>query len=472
VPSGVVVPVTLDTTLSSANARVGQTFTATVVSQRLGDSEFPVGSRLEGTVIEARRKQGNDPGVLDLDFRSVTLPDGTRYPLRGELIALDKDNVQMHKGRITAKSGSASTGDKLKIIGIGAGIGFVLGKVLDKNTTVTTVLGGVGGYLFGRSRDKRASEAIVAQGTRLGVRLNRPVSYTDTIGYADRRTSYLRVGDPGAMTLDDYGYNTPQIYMPENPDTITTGGSGPAYPGTQYPATGYPTTGYPSPGYSNPGYPSTTYPQPAYPDRGYAVAGVRTINVPEGAVVPVTLDTRLSSATSRVGDVFTATVESQRLGDSEFPVGSKIEGLVVEAQPRQGDSPGVLDLDFRSVVLPDGTRLPIRGQLVNLEDNNSVTTTNGRMTSSLSTGDKIKIVGIGAGIGFVLGKVLKKNTTITTLLGALGGYLYSRSKDKGTASEALLQPGTRLGVRLNDRVAYSDSTGYAGYRTNYLKSAR
>ncbi|MDQ3812554.1 MAG: stalk domain-containing protein [Armatimonadota bacterium] len=455
VPAGAVVPVRLDSTLSSATAHVGDRFTASVVSQRLGDSEFPAGSKLEGMVVEARPKTGNDPGVLDLDFRTVVMPDGSRLPVRGELIALDQNSVETRQGRVVAKAKSQSTGDKLKIIGIGAGIGYVVGKVLDKSTTVTTVLGGIGGYLFGRSRDKKAAEAVVPQGTRLGVRLNDRLVYNDTTGYATPRMTYLRVGDANVPDYDGAGDFTPHLYTPEPANTYTTGNEGPGYNPT------YPDTGYTQPGYQ-PGY------QPSYP--GQAVAGMRTISVPEGAVVPVTIDTRLSSTTSHAGDRFTTSVISERMGDSEFPVGSKIEGVVVEARPKQGDSPGVLDLEFRNVILPDGTRVPLNAQLANLDDTKSVTTTKGRMMSKMSTGDKIKIVGIGAGIGFILGKVLDKNTTLTTVLGALGGYLYGRSKDKNQASEAVLAQGTRLGVRLNDTVTYADSTGYADYRVNYLRS--
>ena len=75
---------------------------------------------------------------------------------------------------------------------------------------------------------------------------------------------------------------------------------------------------------------------------GTATAGVRDIRVPAGVVIPVTLDQALSSANARAGDPFTATVKSERAGDSEFPAGSKIEGVVTEAQPKRGDEPGLL----------------------------------------------------------------------------------------------------------------------------------
>jgi len=298
-------------------------------------------------------------------------------------------------------------------------------------------------------------------------------------------------------------------YPPTQPNYPATQ---PAYPATQpaYPATqpGYPTysntlpppvsvnngvTTYPQGTYPQNTYPQNNYPQdnidlgqggyvPANPQPGYAqpnyppigsqVAGYRTIRIPSNVIVPVTMDTPISSATARVGQTFTATVVSERIGDSEFPAGTKIEGMVTEARPKQGDQPGVLDLDFRTALLPDGTTVPLEAQLSSM-DSKDITQSNGRIVAKAgkgqSTGDKLKVVGIGAGLGFVLGKVLDKNTTLTTILGAAGGYLYGNSRDK-KASEAVVARGTKLGVRLNRAVAYNDRNGYADYRAQYLRS--
>ena len=203
---------------------------------------------------------------------------------------------------------------------------------------------------------------------------------------------------------------------------------------------------------------------------GTAVAGVRTISVPAGAVVAVTMDKELSSANARVGDTFTATIKSERMGDSEFPGGSKIEGVVTEAQKMAGENPGVLDLQFNTVVLPDNTRVPIRGQLIAL-DSTSVTNSNGRIVAPAAKGggDKLKVIGIGAGAGYLIGKVLlKKNGILSAVLGAAGGYLYDSSKNKSKVADARVAAGTALGVRLNQGVAYRDTTGYAANREQVL----
>ena len=565
IPSGVVVPVSLDQTLSSAATRVGDTFTASVISQRIGDSEFPAGTKIEGRVVEARSRQGDNPGVLDLEFRSALLPTGERVPLNGDLVALDNDSVVSSNGRIVAQAQRGqSNSDRLKIVGIGAGAGFILGKVLDTNSTLTAVLGAAGGYLYSRNRDKnKAADAMLAQNTKLGVRLTTGLNYADTTNYGAERENFLRtnftssvLGVPTEQAVSQQPAYVPAqpayaptqpVYAPAQPAYVPTQPAyqptqpvyqpapptypaQPAYPGqpVYQPAPGgvaqpvYPATqpgyqpgyqpNYPAqptypaqpanPGYTaalptaetpayppayapNPNYPNNTidlgqpvnpaYPAPypqAYPPVGAQVAGARTIRVPANVVVPVTMDTTISSANARVGQTFSATVVTERLGDSEFPAGTKIEGIVIEARPRQGNQPGVLDLDFRNAVLPDGTVVPLSAALIAL-DNESVISTNGRITAragkSQSSGDRLKIVGIGAGLGFVLGKVLDKNTTLTAILGAAGGYLYSRSRDKGSA-EAVVAAGTKLGVRLASPVTYADYNNYVDSRTRFLRN--
>lgn len=205
---------------------------------------------------------------------------------------------------------------------------------------------------------------------------------------------------------------------------------------------------------------------------GQAVAGLRQINVPEGAVVKVKLDGQLSSATARRGDRFTSTVVSANPGDSEFPAGSKIEGVVSDVQNQNGDTPGMLDLAFQSVILPGGTRYPLDGLLTSL-DSKSVDASNpGRIMGKAGSGkdNKLVVIGIGAGVGFVLGKLIKQNTTLTTLLGAVAGYVIDKKKgDQNKPTEAVLPANMELGVRLNRAMTYADVSGYYNQRSTYYK---
>jgi len=200
---------------------------------------------------------------------------------------------------------------------------------------------------------------------------------------------------------------------------------------------------------------------------GSQVGGFRTISVPAETVVPVILDQQLSSATARVGQTFTASVKSQRLGDSEFPAGSKIEGVVTEVQKRDGDDPGVLDMNFRAVVLPDGNRVPLNGRLIAMDDDSIETRADGRVVakSGARSNDRLKIIGIGAAGGFLVGRLLKQNGALSAVLGAAGGYLFDRSRGGGTR-EAVVPAGKELGVRLVSGATYTDTTNYASQRAN------
>lgn len=194
-----------------------------------------------------------------------------------------------------------------------------------------------------------------------------------------------------------------------------------------------------------------------------------SITIPAGAVIPVTLDSTLSSKEARVGDTFSATVKSENIGDSEFPTGTKLFGRITEVQPLANDNPGVLGLEFTAAQLPDNSRVPLRGDLISLDDD-SVIQTGGRIMAKNSDGskDKTKIIGIGAGAGFILGKVLGKNSLITGILGAAGGYLYSKNRDKGKEQEAIVNQGSTLGVKLSQSVSYDDA-GYSRERAPYLQ---
>lgn len=204
---------------------------------------------------------------------------------------------------------------------------------------------------------------------------------------------------------------------------------------------------------------------------GSQVGGYSQISIPADSVVKVRLDEDISSATAYVGQTFSATVVSQQNGDSEFPAGTKLMGRVVGVSKKQGSNPGTLDLRWTRAMLPDNQNVAFNGTLISL-DNDSVTNVGGRIQATgkgKSSSDTLKVVGIGAGAGFLLGRVLKQNSTLSAVLGAAGGYLYDKSKNKNQVADARLAAGTELGVRLNNGVSYRDTTGYSSARDNYLR---
>jgi hypothetical protein len=206
------------------------------------------------------------------------------------------------------------------------------------------------------------------------------------------------------------------------------------------------------------------------PNSGSAVAGFRQITVPADAVVKVTIDNELSSANATVGQIFTATVVSSRLGDSEFPAGTKLRGQVVAAERRTGNEPGALELRFTQAVLPDNSQVNLDGVLVGL-DSKYVQNVGGRVvaTGEAKKDNSLAVIGIGTGAGFLIGKLLDKNELVTALLGAGAGYLYNQNQNKGKVGDAVLTAGQEIGVRLRSNVTYRDTTNYYDAREDFLR---
>lgn len=181
VGAGTVIPVKLDSTLNSKEAQEGDTFTASVT--KVGDYDattLPVGTKIEGVIKSARAKEDNKPGMLDLAFRRVTLPDGHSYSISGSPIDLNSKSVTTKGGRIVAKSGNKGP-NRLTYVGIGAGAGLLLNVLGHRKGTLTDILiGAAGGYGAGSliKNGKEAKDVNLKAGTTLGVSLDRSFAYT------------------------------------------------------------------------------------------------------------------------------------------------------------------------------------------------------------------------------------------------------------------------------------------------------
>jgi hypothetical protein len=182
----------------------------------------------------------------------------------------------------------------------------------------------------------------------------------------------------------------------------------------------------------------------------------RTQVIQSDTVLPVRLDTQLSSNESRNGDRFTATVRTD--SDSYYgflPAGTRVEGRVVAARARQGNDPGVIELDFQRLRLPNGRAYDIDGQLISLDNKSIIRDENG-MIRSRNTGSKDNrtvYAGYGAGAGLIVG-LLTKRPLEGTLIGGLLGYIGGQAqREQNRPSDVRLNPGTEFGVRLTQDVA-------------------
>jgi hypothetical protein len=173
-----VMHVRLDTELDSEHARIGDTFSSTLVDpvySKNGVLLAPQGSKINGRVTSVRRAQKNgEPATMDVQFVSLRLPNGVHTAINGSLAEQEGSSASSdNEGTITAKRTSHR---KVKFIGGGAAGGAVIGAIAGggKGALIGAGVGAVAGLIGGRV--KKGHEVKVKSGTEFGVILNRAMS--------------------------------------------------------------------------------------------------------------------------------------------------------------------------------------------------------------------------------------------------------------------------------------------------------
>lgn len=187
----------------------------------------------------------------------------------------------------------------------------------------------------------------------------------------------------------------------------------------------------------------------------------RTIRLDAGSVIPVRLNDSISSSESRKGDTFTATIKNTDGEDYGLPTGTKVDGLVTGARPQRDKDPGVLEISFQRIRMPDGRSYAIDGSLIGLDNKSVDRRPDGRLVAKPShKNDRLTYAGYGAGAGLVVG-LLTRRPVEDAVLGGLLGYGFSAlQKGHSDARDVVLKPGTELGVRIDRRAtltSYDDS---------------
>jgi hypothetical protein len=172
----------------------------------------------------------------------------------------------------------------------------------------------------------------------------------------------------------------------------------------------------------------------------------------EGTRIRVRLQTELSSARSEKGDVFRGRVDMDVMQDGQvlIPVGSEIEGKVVEVSSGHIGGRGTLRLRPEMVILPNGSQYMLVARVADTRD--SHTRVNGEGT--IEAGTRYKHDGIeyggGVGVGVVAGAVL--GGPAGALAGGLIGAGVVTVHLLMDHPQANLQPGSVLLFTLNSRL--------------------
>lgn len=178
VESGSVMRVRMNETLSSKDARAGDTFTTGVtepVYSNNGIVVVPTGSTIVGRVDSVKKaKKGGDPGTIDVSFIEIRLPNGTNRVINGSLTSLNTKTAKSDDEGTA--SGDDRKNDKIIFIGGGAGGGAIIGGIIGggKGAVIGGILGALGG--LAGERLTKGEEATVKTGTEFGVYLNKSVT--------------------------------------------------------------------------------------------------------------------------------------------------------------------------------------------------------------------------------------------------------------------------------------------------------
>jgi hypothetical protein len=118
-----------------------------------------------------RAKKKGEPAVLDVQFTSLSLPNGRQRAINGSLTDLETSTGNSdNEGSVTAHKTSHR---KAKFIGGGAAGGAVIGAIAGggKGLAIGAGVGALTGAITGRV--KKGHEVKVKSGTEFGVILNR-----------------------------------------------------------------------------------------------------------------------------------------------------------------------------------------------------------------------------------------------------------------------------------------------------------
>ena len=175
-----------------------------------------------------------------------------------------------------------------------------------------------------------------------------------------------------------------------------------------------------------------------------------TVVVPAGTVIPIRLTSKVTTKHAKDGDgvygktAFPITVNNKIV----IPEGSNVRGKITQIrQPGRVKGKAALSLSFQTLVLPDGTTLPIYSSLGGL-GGAAERTGEATVQGDSSKGQDAKTVGTTAAQGALIGVIADRGKG-AAIGGGIGGaagaaaVLLSRGKD------VVLEPGTTIEIVLD-----------------------
>ena len=172
--------------------------------------------------------------------------------------------------------------------------------------------------------------------------------------------------------------------------------------------------------------------------------------VPAGTIIPISLLSRITTKHARDGDgvygktVFPITINNKIV----IPEGSNVRGKITQIRkPGRVKGKGELTLTFQTLVLPNGTTLPIYTTLASAGgagDRTGEATVQG----DSSKGEDAKTVGTTAVQGALIGVIADRGTG-AAIGGGIGGAAGAAAVLLTRGKDLVLEPGTTLEIVLD-----------------------
>jgi len=156
-PSQTVITGTLEQSINSKSAQVGDPFVLDIVQPFPGDDQRFQGAKVYGHVAAVQRASNTKKGGFQLAFDRLTTLDGTTASLSGQTLSLD------------AKAGGNTAGRAI----VGAVIGQIVGNYIGKHigTDVGGAVGAIGGGIYAGNL---GTNVTVGQGSTVALKTTTP----------------------------------------------------------------------------------------------------------------------------------------------------------------------------------------------------------------------------------------------------------------------------------------------------------
>lgn len=177
-----------------------------------------------------------------------------------------------------------------------------------------------------------------------------------------------------------------------------------------------------------------------------------------GTIIPVILDTELSTNKSFWGDTFTASIDKSREAYCNILPGASIKGVVRVSSSLNGNDPGILELAFTSMRMADGTTYPLSGSVMNMDAGQFTISSKGLLLAkSPGQNRRLTFVGVGYGSSALVsapdgGKLSLKDLA---MVGIADYDAHSALANPDRLHDVDLKPGTPMGVLLIDQLSFS-----------------